>query len=70
MPIIWHMTGLELKVRRVAARVKAIDLAQAMGVSASRVSSIEREAVVSSAASKRYLAALDKCATSRTSEAA
>lgn len=70
MRIITHMTGLELKVRRVSARVKGKELAAAMGVSTSRISSIEREAVVTPAASARYLEALEKCGTSRTAEAA
>jgi transcriptional regulator with XRE-family HTH domain len=64
------MTGLELKVRRISARIKAIELARIMGVSASRVSSIEREAVVSAAAASKYLAALETCRTSGASEVA
>jgi transcriptional regulator with XRE-family HTH domain len=53
------MTGIELKVRRVAARVKAYELAEAMDVSPSRVSALEREAEITSTAAERYLAALE-----------
>lgn len=52
------MTGLDLKVRRVAARVKAYELADAMGVSPSRVSALEREGFVTDQAAQRYLEAL------------
>jgi len=51
-------TGLTLKVERVAARVKAKHLADAMGVSASRVSSLEREQFPSPESVRAYRAAL------------
>lgn len=53
------MTGLELKLRRVAARVKQQDIAAVMGVTKSRVSGIEREHYPSAEATRRYLAALE-----------
>ena len=60
------MTGLELKVARIRARVKAKALAEAMGVSASRVAKIEREADVSPGIAQRYLHAVAQCGTSGT----
>lgn len=63
-------TGLDLKLERVAARVKARDVASAMGVSASRVSLIEREQFPSAEVVRRYREAVATCATSPRSEAA
>lgn len=63
-------TGLALKVERVSRRVKATALAEAMGVSKSRVSAIEREQYPSDEIVIRYRAALDTCAPSPTSKAA
>lgn len=63
-------TGLDLKLKRVAADVKAIDLARAMGVSPSRVSHIEGSRVVLPHLVERYVAALATCATVRTTDAA
>lgn len=54
------MTGMELKLRRIAARVKQHDVATEMGVTKSRVSGIEREHYPSPESVKRYLAALEK----------
>ena len=54
-------TGLTLKVERVAARVKANALAKAMGVSPSRVSSLEREQFPSRDSVRAYRAALATC---------
>lgn len=54
-------TGLTLKVERVAARVKAKHLASAMGVSPSRVSSLEREQYPSPESVRAYRAALATC---------
>lgn len=51
-------TGLDLKLKRVARRVRVIDLAQAMGVRHSRISQIEAQAVPSTEMIDRYLAAL------------
>lgn len=53
-----EITGLSLKLERVGRRVKQYEIAHAMGVSASRVAKIEREAVVSDEVATRYLAAL------------
>ena len=54
-------SGLALKLERVGRRVKARVLATAMGVSASRVTAIEREQFVSPEMAARYRAALDTC---------
>lgn len=56
-----QMTGLDLKLARVAARCKQHEVAKEMGVTPSRISALEREAVVSETAAARYLAALDTC---------
>ena len=55
-------TGLGLKLARVGARVKQRPIADAMGVSVSRISAIEREAVVTDATRDRYLDALARAA--------
>lgn len=52
------MTGLDLKLRRTARRVRVVDLARVMGVKHSRVSQIEGTAKVTQRAAARYLAAL------------
>jgi transcriptional regulator with XRE-family HTH domain len=52
------MTGLDLRLRRTAKRVKVIDLARVMDVRHSRVSQIEATAQVTQRAAARYLAAL------------
>lgn len=57
------MTGMDLKLKRVAADVKAKDLADAMGVTDSRVSRIESSRTVTEDAAARYLAALATLAT-------
>lgn len=57
-------TGLDLKLERVAARVKARQVAAAMGVSPSRVSLIEREQFPSPDVVRRYRDAVATCATS------
>lgn len=62
-------TGLDLKVARTRARVKAKRVALAMGVSPSRVASLEREAVVTADAAERYLRAVDECRTDGTTAA-
>lgn len=51
-------TGMDLKLLRVAARVKTGELAVAMGVSDSRISHLESRAVVTTEAAERYRAAL------------
>lgn len=57
------MTGLELKLRRVAADVTGRELADAMGVTASRVTYIEGRRLVTPEAEARYLGALATCTT-------
>ena len=52
------MTGLDLRLRRTAKRVKVTSLARVMGVKHSRVSQIEATANVTQQAAARYLAAL------------
>lgn len=63
-------SGLDLKVERTRARVKAKQIADVMGVSSSRVAAIEREQFPSIETVTRYRAALGTCATSPTPEAA
>lgn len=63
-------TGLDLKLERVAARLKARQVAEAMGVSPSRISLIEREAFPTPEVVRRYRVALATCATSARPEAA
>jgi len=62
-------TGLDLKLARVRERVKAKHVAEAMGVSQSRIAKIEREAVVSPEIASRYLDAVAQCRTLGTSVA-
>lgn len=63
-------TGLDLKLARVAARVKQWQLAHEMGVSPSRVAAIEREAVVTEDTEARYMQALGTCDTRTSGTAA
>lgn len=63
-------TGLTLKVERVAARVKGVDLAAQMGVSPSRLSAIEREQYPSAENVRRYREAIRTCVDVRTPKAA
>lgn len=60
MQIANPTTGLDLKLLRVAARVKQRPIADGMGVSVSRVASIERETIVSETTRQRYLDALTR----------
>lgn len=60
-------TGLDLKIERMRLRVKARQIAEAMGVSQSRVSLIEREQFPSADVVQRYREAIATCATSPTS---
>lgn len=53
------MTGLDLKLKRTAAQVKARELAIVLGVTPSRISAIERDASVTESMGQRYLDALD-----------
>lgn len=63
--------GVELAVKRLRAGVKVKHVAEAMGLSDSRVSRIESDPSVTSRTTRRYLDALDKASakygTSRTS---
>lgn len=56
------MTGLDLRLRRTAARVKTRELADAMGVHSSRVSQIEALAEVTDETATRYTEALGRIA--------
>lgn len=60
------MTGLELRVRRTEAEVRVKELAEAMGVTPSRISYIESRRYPTTEAVDRYLAALDTCITKST----
>lgn len=62
-------SGLDLKLERVAARIPSATMAQALNVSASRVSHIEALAVVTPSMVLRYRGALEACRTSRTTAA-
>lgn len=59
------MRGLDLKLRRVGARIKAIDLAAAMEppVTKSRIGHIEAQEQVTDAAAEKYIAALETLTT-------
>jgi transcriptional regulator with XRE-family HTH domain len=63
-------TGLDLKLARTRERVKAKHVAEAMGVSPSRITKIEAEAVVSPGIASRYLDAVEQVRTSGTSAVA
>lgn len=62
------LTGLDLKLRRVAARLQVKDMAEQMGISPSRVSRIEADPKVTVKMERRYMDALERCGTSRTSD--
>lgn len=53
-----HVTGLDLKLQRTAARLDAQDVAAAMGVTPARVSQIEALAVVTEKTARRYVTAV------------
>lgn len=57
------MNGIDLRLRRVALRITVTDLANAMGVSPSRVSHIETRDRVTPEAEAKYLAALSTLTT-------
>lgn len=59
------MTGMDLKLRRVAARVSAKALGSAMEppVSSSRIGHIESRDVVTDEAARRYIEALETLTT-------
>jgi transcriptional regulator with XRE-family HTH domain len=52
------MRGLDLRLIRVAKRVKTKDVAERMGVPHSRISYLEAQPTVTETAASRYLAAL------------
>ena len=52
------VTGLSLKVKRVTEDISSGDLAEAMGVTVSRLSHIEGSRKVTPKAAAKYLAAL------------
>lgn len=60
------MTGKDLKIRRIIADVRIKELAQEMGVTGSRVTHIEKQALVSVEATAKYLDALTTCSTKTT----
>jgi len=64
------LTGLDLKLRRVAVRVQVKQIAEQMGITASRVSRIEGEPRVTPDMEERYMRALEVCGTFRTSKEA
>lgn len=55
------MTGLDLKLKRIASGVKAQDVAAAMGISSGRLSRIESQTTVTTSLSQRYLDGLADC---------
>ena len=59
-----NLSGHDLKVQRVAADVRLIDLAAAMGIVPSGVSAIESRRKVTDKARERYLTALATFTTS------
>lgn len=67
MRILGHMVpGIELRLERVANRVRQIDVAREMGVTPGRVSHIEATALVPTATAERYRAALRRVLERRT----
>lgn len=67
-----HMTsGLDLKLKRVAADINVGELAAAYDppVTNSRISHLERVRIVTPEAEAKYLAALSKCVTKSTTPA-
>lgn len=60
------VSGKDLKLLRVAADVRASDLATAMGIQPSGVTYIESRRLVTEKARVRYLTALATFATSKT----
>jgi predicted transcriptional regulator len=64
---VLDMTGLHLKLQRVAADVSQTELAKVMEISNSYVSAIEAKRLVSTRLVERYLAALATCTTPTTS---
>lgn len=55
------MTGMDLRVERIRARIQVQQLAAEMGLSRQRVSQVESLAHVSAGMESRYRAALARC---------
>lgn len=65
------VTGLDLKLERVARGVWAKDVAKEMGISKGRITAIEKpDSYPEAETIRRYRAALDTCAPSSTSKVA
>jgi transcriptional regulator with XRE-family HTH domain len=64
MAAMQHTTGMDLKLRRTAARVTQGQIAEFMGVRKQFISQLEARAVVRPATVERYEAALAAVATS------
>lgn len=62
-------SGLDLKLKRIASDVRGTEIAQAMGVTPSRVTYLEGRRVVTPDAEARYLAALATLTTKPTEAA-
>ena len=58
MAAMQHTTGMDLKLRRTAARITQHQIAEHMGVRNQFISQIEARAVVTPATVERYMAAL------------
>ena len=58
-------TGQELRLLRIAADVRQIDLAAVMGIQSSGVSALENRRKVTAKAAERYVTALTTIATSK-----
>jgi len=65
MPEATGVTGLDLKLRRVAREVRQTELAQHYGTSRQRITRLEAERRPTLAAVARYLTALDAAAAER-----
>lgn len=61
------LSGTDLELQRVVAKVKVKDIAAHMGISPSRVSRIEDQPTITPRMARRYLDALAMCRTSGTS---
>lgn len=62
-----EVSGLTLKLERVASRLTATSIGRAMGVSNSRIGHIESSAFVTPGTVARYRAAIATCVEERTS---
>jgi transcriptional regulator with XRE-family HTH domain len=64
------VNGIELKVRRIRAGVKGVEIARVAGWSKSKVTKVESRAIVPQADVDAYVAALATFTTNTTGEAA